>query len=77
MCEAVLDMMAVSLRFKSPLVSFFFTQRVIHALVVVAYLLFCSIGFCFWPLSLCTDTEHRPRSTDDKDGPDLLRRRAT
>jgi hypothetical protein len=40
-------MMALSLLFKSPLVDFFFTQRVIHALVVVAFLLFFSIGFLF------------------------------
>jgi hypothetical protein len=39
--------MALSLLFKSPLVDFFFTQRVIHAVVVVAYLLFFSIGLFF------------------------------
>jgi hypothetical protein len=46
--EAGLHMvMALSLLFKSPLVDFFFTQRVIHAVVVVAYLLFFSIGLFF------------------------------
>ena len=40
-------MMALSLLFRSPLVDFFFTQRVLHALVVVAYLLFFFLsGFC-------------------------------
>jgi H+/gluconate symporter-like permease len=40
-------MMALSLQFTSPLVDFFGTHRVIHALVVVAYLLFFSIAFLF------------------------------
>jgi hypothetical protein len=55
-------MIAVSLRFKSPLVDFFFTQRVIHALVVVAYLLFFSIGFLF----LATVIVHRYRASATK-----------
>jgi hypothetical protein len=55
-------MIAVSLLFKSPLVDFFFTQRVIHALVVVAYLLFFSIGFLF----LATVIVHRYRASATK-----------
>jgi hypothetical protein len=55
-------MMAVSLLFKSPLVDFFFTQRVTHALVVVAYLLFVSIGFLF----LATVIVHRYRAWTTK-----------
>jgi hypothetical protein len=55
-------MIAVSLLFKSPLVDFFFTQRVIHALVVVAYLLFFSIGFLF----LATVIVHRYRASTTK-----------
>jgi hypothetical protein len=62
--EAGLDMvMALSLRFKSPLVDFFFTQRVLHALIVVAYLLFFSIGFLF----LATVIVHRYRASAMKD----------
>jgi hypothetical protein len=58
--EAGLDMMmALSLLFKSPLVDFFFTQRVIHALVVVAFLLFFSIGF----LLLATVIVYRYRAS--------------
>jgi hypothetical protein len=56
-------MMALSLLLKSPLVDFFFTQRVIHALVVVAYLLFFSIGFLF----LATVIVHRYRASAMKD----------
>jgi hypothetical protein len=56
-------MMAVSLLFESPLVDFFFTQRVIHAVVVVAYLLFFSIGFLF----LATVIVHRCRASAMKD----------
>ena len=52
-----------SLLFKPPLVHFFFTQRVIHALVVVAYLLFFSIGFLF----LATVIVHRYRASAMKD----------
>ena len=55
--------MALSLLFKSPPVDFFFTQRVIHALVVVAYLLFFSIGFLF----LATVIVHRYRASAMKD----------
>jgi hypothetical protein len=55
-------MIALSLLFKSPLVDFFFTQRVIHALVVVAYLLIFSIGFLF----LATVIVHRYRASATK-----------
>ena len=55
--------MALSLLFKSPPVDFFFTQRVIHALVVVAYLLFFSIGVLF----LATVIVHRYRASAMKD----------
>jgi hypothetical protein len=55
-------MMAASLLFSSPLVDFFFTQRVVHALVVVAYLLFFSIGFLF----LATVIVHRYRASVTK-----------
>ncbi len=51
--------LALSLSFKSPLVDLFFTQRVLHALVVVAYLLFFSIGFLF----LATVVVHRYRAS--------------
>jgi len=64
MCEAGLDMtMALSLLLKSPLVDFSFAQRVIHALVVVAYLLFFSIGFLF----LATFIVHRYRASAMRD----------
>jgi hypothetical protein len=56
-------MMALSLLFRSPLVDFFFTQRVLHALVVVAYLLFFSIGLLF----LATVIVHRYRASAMKD----------
>ena len=55
--------MALSLLFKSPLVDSFFTQRVIHAVVVVAYLLFFSIGFLF----LATVIVYRYRTSTMKD----------
>ena len=55
--------MVMTLLLKSPLVDFFFTQRVIHALVVVAYLLFFSIGFLF----LATVIVHRYRASAMKD----------
>jgi hypothetical protein len=55
-------MMALPLLFKSPLVGHFFTQRVIHALVVVAYLLLFSIGFLF----LATVIVHRYRASGMK-----------
>jgi hypothetical protein len=51
------------LLFESPLVDFFFTQRVLHALVVVAYLLFFSIGILF----LATVIVHRYRASAMKD----------
>jgi hypothetical protein len=64
MCEAGLDMMmALSLLLTSPLVGFFFTERVIHAVVVVAYLLFISIGFLF----LATVIVQRYRASAMKD----------
>jgi hypothetical protein len=56
-------MLALSLLLKSPLVGFFFTQRVIHVIVVVAYLLFFSIGFLF----LATVIVHRYRASAMKD----------
>jgi hypothetical protein len=52
-------MMALSLLLKPPLVGLFFTQRVIRAMVVVAYLLFFSIGFLF----LATVIVHRYRAS--------------
>jgi hypothetical protein len=58
-------MMALSLLLKSPLVGFFFTQRVIHALVVVAYLLFCSIGFLFLANCHCAQIPCIGHETDD------------
>jgi hypothetical protein len=56
-------MMALSLLLKSPLLGVFFPQRVIHALVVVAYLLFFSIVFLF----LATVIVHRYRASAMKD----------
>ena len=56
-------MMALSLLLKYPLLGFFFTQRVIHAMVVVAYLLFFSIGLLF----LATVIVHRYRVSAMKD----------
>ena len=64
MCETGLDMMTpFSLLLRSPLVGFFFTERVIHAMVVVAYLLFASIGCLF----LATVIVHRYRASAMKD----------
>jgi hypothetical protein len=64
MCEAGLDMMTpFSLLLRSPLVGFFFTERVIHAMVVVAYLLFVSIGCLF----LATVIVRRYRASAMKD----------
>lgn len=63
-CEAGLYMMMLLfLLLKAPLVGFFFTQRVIHAMFVVAYLLFVSIGLWF----LATVIVHRYRASAMKD----------
>jgi hypothetical protein len=55
----------------------FLYSAVIHALVVVAYLLFCSIGFLFLANCHCAQIPCIGHETDDKNGPDLVRRRAT
>jgi hypothetical protein len=47
---------------RSRLVGFFFTERMIHALAVVAYLLFVSIGLLF----LATVIVHRHRASATK-----------
>ena len=50
---------ACSLLLRSPLVGFFFTERVVHAMAVVASLLFFSIGLLF----LATVIVHRHRAS--------------
>jgi hypothetical protein len=58
--EAGMDMMiSLCLLLKAPLVGFFFTQRVIHAMFVVAYLLLFSMGVLF----LATVIVHRYRAS--------------